>query len=182
MTRSNDDAWPRHPPTEIETRSGRRLVVRDMAPQDRDREQTFVRQLSESARRFRFMSLLKELPPALLERFTHPDPERETVLVAVDPERDAFVAVARLVLDPEPARGCEFAIVVADACRREGIGRILMQRLIDDATRRGLDEIHGIVLRENRDMAHLLTPLGFRLAPVPDDVGVVQARLALPAA
>lgn len=179
MSAEGTGSWPRHPPERFRTRSGREILIRDMEPADRDREQAFVRGLSERARRFRFMSLLKELPPRLLERFTHPDGDRETVLVALDPATDRFLAVARFIL-MEQGDGCEFAIVVGDACRGEGIGRHLMERLIEDAEARGIGWIEGIVLRDNQDMKRLLRPLGFRFVHHADDPDVFHALLDLP--
>lgn len=174
-----DSNWP-CPPAEIfRTREGHELLIRDMRPEDREREQAFVRGLSDRARRFRFMSLLKELPPRLLEQFTHPDPARETVLVAVDLATDRFVAVARFIRMKQ-GHGCEFAIVVGDDWRGQGLGRLLMERLIEDAGARGCGYIEGIILSDNEDMRRLLRPLGFRFEHRKDEVGVFFARLALP--
>jgi len=153
-------------------RSGKRLIIRPMRPDDAGREQGFVRGLSDRSRRLRFLSRLKELPPRLLHRFTHPDPERETVLVAVDPESERFVAVARyIILSGTEAEGgsCEFALTVADGWQGDGIGRHLMQRLIEDARARALARIEGIVLCENLRMQRLMIDLGFEVRRNPND-------------
>lgn len=175
----DEGSWPRNPAERFCLRDGRELLIRDMRPEDRDREQAFVRGLSDRARRFRFMSLLKELPPRLLEQFTQPDPARETVLVVVDLATDRFVAVARFIRTKHD-NGCEFAIVVDDHWRGLGLGRMLMERLIRDAEARGMDYIEGIILSDNRDMRHLLRPLGFRFEHRPGEIGVFFARLDLP--
>ncbi|MDZ7827499.1 MAG: GNAT family N-acetyltransferase [Gammaproteobacteria bacterium] len=80
----------------------------------------------------------------------------------------------------EGETAAQFAIVVADACRGEGIGRHLMERLIEDAEARGLRWIEGIVLRDNQDMKRLLRPLGFHFKHHADDPDVFHARIDLP--
>ena len=59
-------------------------MIRPIGPEDAEREQAFVRSLSSESRYNRFMNTLRELPPDMLHRFTHPDFEHELALVALD--------------------------------------------------------------------------------------------------
>ncbi len=61
----------------------------------------------------------------------------------------------RLILDPDLNSG-EVAALVHDRFQRKGLGQKLsMQRVIEIARRKGLDEIHGEVLTDNRKMLGL---------------------------
>lgn len=162
---------------------GTRLAIRPIRPDDAAREQAFVRGLSPDSRQRRFMDAVRELAPAQLARFTRIDPAREVALVAlrrVDGQREdeEEVAVARFATDADGV-GCEFAIVVADAWQRRGLGRHLMRRLIEAATRRGLRYIWGQVLADNHGMLALARSLGFAVEPVPQEPGLRRVILML---
>ena len=146
-------------------RDGTVLHVRPIRPEDAELERAFVNGLSEQSRYFRFFYRLHELTPAMLARFTQVDYDREMALVAIhdgagEPPLRSFVAVARYTANPD-AESAEFAIVVADAWQGRGVGRVLMQRLIDSAKRRGLSRLEGAVLRANANMRRFCEGLGF---------------------
>lgn len=65
-----------------------------------------------------------------------------------------ILGVSRYYLDPETGEA-EFALVVGDAHQRQGLGRHLMQRLIEIARDRGVRRLTGLVLRENGPMLAL---------------------------
>jgi acetyltransferase len=54
-----------------------------------------------------------------------------------------------------------------------------MQRLVDDCRHRGLHEIWGYVLMENRPMLELCRELGFQRRPATDEPGTAQISLKL---
>src|SRR6185503_11380667 len=108
-----------------------------------EREKRFFSGLSQRSRYHRFMQHLQELPPGLLQRFTRIDPEREAALVALS--GDDIVAVGRYAPDPE-GPCAEYALVVADALQRKGLGRHLLQRLLAGARAAGYPCLCGRVL------------------------------------
>jgi len=55
-----------------------------------------------------------------------------------------------------------------------GIGRALMQRLLDDARRRGLRTIWGDVLADNSAMLDFVKRIGAKREFVPDEPGVIR--------
>jgi acetyltransferase len=126
------------------------------------------------------MQSLQELTPEMLVRFTQIDYDLEMALIAVVSQggQEREVAVARYVTNPD-RRSCEFAIVVADAWHRKGIGHRLMQRLIEIARARGLDAMEGEVLAQNTEMLALAAALGFRVSGVAGSDGVRRVTLAL---
>lgn len=158
-----------HPyPTHLETRwqlpDGIDLTIRPMRPEDAGIEQDFVRGLSEESKHFRFVGALQELTPAMLVRFTQLDYDREMALIAVleDEGRETEVAVARYAINPDGS-SCEFALVVADRWQRRGIGRKLMEVLMDVAREKGMKTMEGDVLADNRNMLDLVGTLGFSI-------------------
>jgi len=64
-------------PVQARLRDGTAITIRPIGPPDTLREQAFMQALSPQSRYFRFMSTLRELPPDMLYRFTHPDVDRE---------------------------------------------------------------------------------------------------------
>jgi acetyltransferase len=163
-------------------RDGATLHVRPIRPEDAELERTFVNGLSEQTRYFRFFYRLHELTPAMLARFTQVDYDREMALVAIDDGADglprAIVGVARYTANPD-GESAEFAIVVADAWQGRGVGRMLMERLIDCAKRRGLSRLEGAVLRANADMRRFCEGLGFAAHDDPNEPEQVTMALDL---
>ena len=166
-------------------RGGECLTVRPIRPEDADMEQAFVRRLSPESRYFRFMGAVRELTPSMLVRFTQIDYDREMAFVAVRREENGAeteVAVARYITNPD-GRSCEFAIVVEDTWQRRGLGRLLMQRLIEVAQARGLSTMIGYVIANNAGMQKLCSGLGFVPAHIAgDDVRCVTLAIADPEA
>ncbi|HEX7479614.1 MAG TPA: GNAT family N-acetyltransferase [Polyangiales bacterium] len=172
--------FPRQLSREVRLRTGEPLTLRPIRPEDARMEQHFVRSLSSQAKYFRFMRALVELTPQMLVRFTQIDYDREMAFIAIAHEQreEREVGVARYVSDPD-GKGCEFAIVVADAWRGKGLGQQLMAALIDAAKQRGLSTMHGEVMAENTAMLGLMRRLGFQITPHPEDRMLTLTTLTL---
>ena len=175
-----------HPyPRELERRlrlpAGPEVVLRPIRPEDAAMEKAFVAGLSEESRGMRFMSALRSLTPAMLARFTQIDYDREMALVAVREEggEESVLAVCRYATLPD-GRSCEFAIVVADAWQRRGLGRRMMSALIEVAAARGLERMVGLVHSANAPMLRLCGELGFT-REAHGDPGTRRVVLALAA-
>lgn len=169
----------------VELRDGTRLDVRPIRPEDREIERAFVRGMSDESRYQRFMHAIRDLDERALDGFTRIDYSRDMALIAVvcEAAKETQVAVARYVaLD---AKECEFAIAVADAWQRRGIGALLMRMLIGIAAARGFVRMRGVILATNRNMIALCEALGFRMEPEPGDATLrvaVRDLQPLPAA
>jgi acetyltransferase len=158
-------------------------TIRPIRPDDADMLQAFVRSLSQESRYFRFASVLIELPPRMLARYTLIDYDREMALVAVltdrqpntDPEAEgAFVeteriiGVSRYITNPDQTT-CEFSLVVGDDFKGQGLGSRLMLSIADFARSRGLQQIEGLVLANNPNMLRLMKSLGYEERKLPED-------------
>jgi acetyltransferase len=160
-------------------RDGREVLVRPIMPEDEPLIVALHASHSEHTLRMRFFSLVKRLSAESLYRLCHLDYDRDMALVAEVKEggQRRVLGVARYFLQPETGVA-EFALVVADGHQRQGLGRHLMQRLIDVARERGVRKLAGQVLAENVPMLQLTSGLGFRHASS-DDPTVVVVTLDL---
>jgi acetyltransferase len=159
-------------------RNGVEVVVRPIRPEDEPLIIALHASHSEHTIRMRFFSLIKTLTRDSLIRLCHLDYDREMALAAVQegPDGPAILGVSRYYLHPETG-DAEFALVVRDACQRQGLGRHLMQRLIAIARERGVKRLVGIVLRENGPMLALTKSLGFS---DPEPIEDLTVRVVLP--
>ncbi len=162
------------------SRDGRELWLREIVPGDIAALQRGFRRLSPEDIRRRFLHAMSELPEPMAQRLCRIDPARETALVLMDESvRPTEIrGVGRIYVD-ESADSAEFSVVVEHDWSRVGLGALLMQRLVDDCRRRGLAELWGYVLLENRPMLQLCRELGFAQRLMPGDPGTAQITLRL---
>lgn len=169
---------PREPATPVlALPSGERATLRPISPDDVAIETAFVDGLSPQASYNRLFSVRKPGPEEIW-RWTHVDQRCEVAWVAVA-ERAAgtvMLGVARYV---RVACGddAEFAIVVADEAKRMGVGRALLQALVDEARRAGVATLWGTTFVTNAGMLGLGRALGFRAGREPGDATL--ARLTM---
>lgn len=151
-------------------------TLRPIRPDDALSLQQFIRDLSDQARYMRFVSMMRELTPRMLARYTQLDYHREFALVVTVLEPDdsgvaaeKIIGLAHYLLNPD-GQGAEYALVIADAWQGMGLGKRLMTRLIEAARQQGLRYIEGLVLSNNRPMLTLMTKsLHMTNDPDPDD-------------
>jgi acetyltransferase len=82
-----------------------------------------------------------------------------------------------VVADPDNV-SAEFAVTVRSDLKGQGLGKRMMQKLIDYCRSRGTREIVGEVLPQNSRMIGLVRKLGFEVSPVGDE-DVRKLRLQL---
>lgn len=140
---------------------GTDVVIRPIRPADYAIEMAFVRGLSRDAAYNRLLSA-RRLTRQEIRQLTHIDYDREMAFVAVagDGEKPRLLGVARYVRDAA-AGSAEFAIVVADAWQRKGVGSLLLGDLLDYAGSVGIRRLHGITLATNQAMQKLAYKYGF---------------------
>jgi acetyltransferase len=142
---------------------GEDLVLRPIRPEDEEQHRLFLEQIAPEDLRLRFFSSRRELPRSELARLTQIDYAREMAFIAV---REApglppeTLGVARAVTDPDNLEA-EFAVIVRSDLKGQGLGALLMARLIDFLKGRGTQRVVGYVLRENTLMNGLAADLGF---------------------
>jgi acetyltransferase len=171
--------YPNQYITPFRLRDGREAIVRPIRPEDEPLILALHAGLSEQTIRMRFFSMVKTLSRESLIRLCHLDYDREMALTAVlrANGESRLLGVSRYYLHPETGTA-EFALVVSDAYQRQGLGRHLMQRLIEIARERGVKRLVGQVLAENTPMLHLMASIGFS-PPVVVENNVLRVELVL---
>uniref|UniRef100_UPI00334094A1 bifunctional acetate--CoA ligase family protein/GNAT family N-acetyltransferase n=1 Tax=Castellaniella defragrans TaxID=75697 RepID=UPI00334094A1 len=181
--------YPRRLVRAMQFDDGQEWLLRPIRPEDAVLLQEFIRGLSDESRYMRFVSMLRELTPRMLARYTRIDYDRELALVATiqvsNPEnrgllRERIIGFSHYLRNAD-GQGAEYALVIADDWQRRGLGQELMRGLIRAARRQGLGYIDGVVLATNRPMLGLMTHLGFRNDSDEDDPGMRRVWLDLKA-
>jgi acetyltransferase len=172
--------YPKELVEQLQLADGTPIVMRPIRPEDAQLEQDLVRDLSLESRRFRFMHALLRLTDDMLIRFTQLDYDRELGLIAIEQTAagETALGIARYIGDSDE-RGCEFAIVVADAWQKRGVASQLMRALIAAARNRRFVQMRGDVLADNGRMLQWMQRLGFSIAVHPEDAMVRIVTLAL---
>ncbi|HEY6599390.1 MAG TPA: GNAT family N-acetyltransferase, partial [Pseudomonadales bacterium] len=170
-------------PTELEETvalaDGQTLLLRPIRPEDEPALHSAFAKLTAREIRMRFFVAMPALPHPLAARFTQIDYDRDMALVLTPAGSPNDIwGVVRIHADPDLTRA-EFAILVRHEFAQRGLGTLLMQRIIAYAKRRGIRELFGLVLRENRQMLQLSRELGFRVETDRDDPSYVSVSLDL---
>jgi acetyltransferase len=164
---------------ELADREGRLYPLRPIKPEDAPLIDDLLEHTDPEDVRLRFLSPLRKLPRQLAARLTQIDYDREMAFVVFAGETCVEAAgVGRLSEDPDRERA-EFAILVRSDFHGHGLGYSLMQELIAYARGRGVGEIFGHVLRENRSMLSMCDDLGFTRHSIADDPTLIETRLKL---
>jgi acetyltransferase len=167
----------------VSAKNGEKLLVRPIRPEDEPEHYAFLSKLTPEDIRFRFFGQVGVLPHTQMARLTQIDFDREMAFIAsrqnADGKRET-VGVVRTVTDPNNER-CEFAIVVRSDLKGQGIGRMLLEKMIRYCRQRGTRTMIGEILRDNRAMLGLADRLGFRRLSA-DGESAVPVELDLAAA
>lgn len=179
--------YPRKLVQEKSFKNGDVWQLRPIRPEDAQALQDFIRGLSDHSRYMRFVSMLRELTPKMLARYTSIDYDRELALIATVTEpnpqhrgypKEVIIGFAHYLRNPD-GKGAEYALAISDDWQRHGLGASLMRELIQAAKQQGLSYIDGVVLSNNRPMLSLMSHLGFINDPDPDDHSVRRVWLNL---
>lgn len=156
------------------------VLLRPVRPGDEPALLQLFHRLTQEDVRLRFFAPLRELPRIQLARFTQIDYDREMafVLEAMSQEPKDILGIVRIVADPDNQRA-EFAVTVRSDLKGRGLGTLMLQRMLDYARERGIAEVFGDVLSENKLMLSLCRDLDFNLADLPENNGIVRASVRL---
>jgi len=172
--------YPGHLKTSVLLAGGINCSIRPIRPEDAELEREFVENLSDSAKRYRFMNIFRKLPPEMLAKFTQIDYDREMALIAIviASGEEKEIGVSRYTLTAD-GKSCEFAIAVADNWQGKGVAHSLMDKLIEYARYRGIRLMIGEVLSDNQQMLKLARKLGFKVKHIVDDQSTVRIEKIL---
>jgi acetyltransferase len=170
--------YPQQLEREIETRSGRRFLLRPVRPEDEGALVDMLRRSSREDVRLRFFGALKEFNHPFAARLTQIDYDREMALVAVLPGSAELFGVARLSTDPDK-EAAEFAVMVRSDMKGTGLGYSLMCQILNYARESGIGRVFGDVLRENDRMLRMARELGFVIQQPDEESDTVTVEISL---
>src|SRR6202521_4514959 len=142
--------------------SGESLGVRPVRHDDGEREKAFVCALSLESRYQRMLSGGTKFTPEWIDSMTHIDYHRHMAfaVTTVSDGVEQFIGVGRYVVDAVKS-SAEIALVLADAWQGQGLGRRLLETLLEHAASAEIREGVGTVLATNVAMLRLVPFIGF---------------------
>jgi acetyltransferase len=168
--------YPKHLETVEQLRDGSTVKVRPVLPEDEPLVLDLTAHMSPEDLRLRFFAPIRGLTHALAARLTQIDYDREMALIAL--QDGVALGIAHFFADPDRERA-EYAVAVRTDHKEQGLGYVLMTRLIDIARQRGIGKLVGEVLRENGRMLEMCRSLGFVIASDPEDGMILRVRKLL---
>jgi acetyltransferase len=177
--------YPAQYVSDEEALDGAQVRVRPIRPEDEPLMVQFHASLSEQSvymRYFHMMKLDQRTAHERLTRICFIDYDREMALVAerTDPKTGEceIMGVSRLSRHGAVAGEAEFSVLVSDRFQRQGLGTLLVGRLLEVGRAEGLRRIIAEILLDNHPMQRITERLGFRLRRDMEDM-VVKAELDL---
>ena len=139
---------------------GKKILLRLVRPEDKERLQNGFGKLSSHSRYKRFFSTKQSLTNAELDYFTELDQDEHFAFGAVElnehgDEGDG-VGIARFIRLSDDATSAEVAITVIDRLQGNGIGRIMLEKLLAAAAERNVSRFRFEYLPHNRGMQKLI--------------------------
>lgn len=145
-------------------RSGRQVLVRRVAPEDAERLVELYYSLSAETQELRFFA--SNRPVAVIQKHVsgvvHADPRLNLVLVAFvsEGERQRAIGVARYACEAAEPAIAEFAIVVQDDYQADGLGRQLLNLLVEAARLRGVTHLRATWRSQNQAIQKMIVNSG----------------------
>jgi GNAT superfamily N-acetyltransferase len=146
-------------PETVVLRDGRTVVLGPVTPASKPLIAGGMLRLSAESSRRRFFTVRHRLSDAELERMTALDGVTAFAVGASarDPEHGAIgVGVARYARDADDPAAAEMAIAITDDYQGQGLGRIMIERIVAEAHARGIERLRASVLPENDVVTALL--------------------------
>ncbi len=156
------------------TRSGLKIHVRPVLPDDEAALAQFFRQVAPEDLRFRFLTALREVGHAQIVAMTQVDYRRAMNFLAFT-EDGTLIASAMLASDPDHVRA-ELAISVHAGFRNRGVGWTLVEHVMRYAAAEGIEIVESVESRENHAALALEREAGFVVVPTPGSSTEVTVR------
>jgi len=161
----------------VKLKNGESLLFRPILPEDEPLLRQFIARVTKEDLYYRYFSEINEFTHDDLANMTQIDYDREMAIVAVRPQQQEIVGVTRAISDADNA-DAEFSVLVRSDLKGQGLGRELLEKMIDYARQHGLQQLNGITMPGNRGMIALARKLGFSVNIQLED-GIVTLSLAL---
>lgn len=145
--------------------NGMRVEVRPIRAEDAPLITSFHTHLSEESIRFRYFHHKADLTKRDLSMLASINYDRQMAFIAEHHRDDGskeMLGVVRVWNDPDNIR-TEFSIIIRDDLHGQGLGSLLMNKMIRYCKSVGTLEMVGKVMVDNHPMRALMKHLGFRM-------------------
>ena len=161
--------------------AGRPIGLRPVLPEDKGLLREFMDALSERSRRLRFLTIKHRLSNRELIRLTEVDQQTHVAWVAVDlsSHEEQVLGEACFVQLPDELGVAEYGVTVADTMQGQGLGRLIMDVLANEAKRCGVKTLRGFISEDNALMLSFVSHRGGKM--VRDYPGVMKVDLPIAA-
>ena len=167
------------PTTRRRLRSGDEVLVRPIAPDDKQRLVGAFERSSPESRYRRFFSPTSGLSAAQLRYLTEIDHHRHEALQAIDAETNEGIGVARFVRSADDPTVAEVAVAVVDEWQGRGVASTLLHDLAARAREEGIERFSASVLANNDPIMKLFRSFG-DVQVTGHDHGVTELLIDLP--
>lgn len=156
---------------EATLRDGRRVTIRPIRRDDVARTAAFIEALSTQSKHTLFLGGITRLSDEALQRLCNSHDARDMAYVATASESDGEreVGVCRYA-GADTAEGAEISVAVADDWQHQGLGTLLLGRLVEYARVHGVRRLWSMDAASNDAMQRLARKLGFSKKRDPDDI------------
>lgn len=148
---------------DLVTRSGLKIHVRPVVPDDEDALAGLFSTVSPDDLRFRFLTGLREVGHERLAPMTQIDYRRTMPFLAFS-EDGTLIASALLASDPDRIRA-ELAVSVGAGYKNRGVSWTLVEHVMRYATAEGLEVVESVESRDNHAALALEREVGFMIVP-----------------
>lgn len=172
--------YPKHLEEIFTLRSKREVTLRPIRPEDEATHQIFDQSLSKEDRYKRYFGEVPMFSHEQMARLTQIDYDREMAFIATatdDNGQAETLGVVRAQMDPDNIEA-EFAIIIRSDMKGEGLGKRLMEKVIEHCRDHGTEVLTGITMLQNRGMATLARKLGFKVKTDMEE-GMIEMHLNL---
>lgn len=154
-------------------------LFRPILPEDEPLLQQFIAQVTREDLYYRYLSEITEFTHESLANMTQIDYDREMAIVAVrhdsEGKESEIIGVSRAISDADNINA-EFSVLVRSDLKGLGLGKLLLEKIINYTKCRGLHQLNGITLPDNHRMIALAKKSGFTTRFQPEE-GVVNLSL-----
>jgi GNAT superfamily N-acetyltransferase len=159
---------------------GKTITIRPINIQDMQLEHEFIDHLSAETKHYRFFGAINHISDKMLKAFCDVDGKNSMAFIATEQVNDeeTEIGVCRYVITQNPDIH-EMAVTIADKWQYKGLGKLLMNELIDYAKSHGVKSIYSVELADNSLMHMLSKELGMQAKMDPDDAHQVFYSLTL---
>ncbi len=163
----------------IKLKNNAEVLIRELRPSDKEYLQEGMKTLSIETIQHRFFVAKKGFSESELVRLTEYDHNTHFAIAVLNhPEKTEGLGVGRFNIDSDDHQSAEFGIIIVDKLQGMGLGKIILNRLIQEAKNRGINRLYGQLKSTNQAMINLAHSLdGVQVKLLQEGQGILNLQL-----